>query len=517
MNNPEGAETRTGGPSWSPCSTPTRCGSRRLGPRRRHWRNKTEDALNQARLVVRSGHAQGSERLARLLIVRNLRLPLAERQWDRVDQTLNDLERVTPDSPAPALFTSKPSPRRPSARHADLLKEPRKTSQPVGRLWTVLATSPYGGGQARSTGRPDEAERLGHASEDAAGPAGSVVDQAGRDAPAGVEHLQQGAGSFRGGAVPAPAGAGARVREGQRPRRPTASGHVSPRRTLDLNTLAVQFEGLSGLNGRGANPRQIRGLEGDDGVFWRSGNTAHAEKRLVRATAGRYRRPASCSKTSPPNATGPAYVALAELEVLDGDAGGRRDYLRAIVEASASVAQAVREAVQLLLYDRKRITQAALVFQKLRDDRTPISGDLLQLDADVAMGTRDAGAPLNWPRRPPRRSRSAELSLAQPGPGGGGPVPPSRSSNAPWPWPATTRGSGWPWSAISSIQRFPREGRVGDPRGRIPTPQRPGRALAQVREWIGAAALKNRRVAPETCRRVVPGGLRRPAPTTRPT
>ena len=369
--------------------------------------NKIEEALTQTRLFLRTGRAPwAGEYLARLLIFRNLRLPAAERRWDEVDQALVELERSSPDSRELPLLRAEALAGRSQFGPARVLLEKAREKQPDRvDIWIALANITAAGDKpAAGLAVLDEAgRRLGDRVELRLARADLLVRGGGEMVPAALEGLERGVEKFTAaeqsrlsrGLATSYIRAGA---DGQADRLWARLAEENPN---DLGLRCVQFERALQAKSEGVARKilgQIRAIEGEGGVFWRFGE-AILLTRQFRASPGDHRPLAEARRllnyiAGRRPTWSRVLIAQAEIDELDGDPEGAiQDYLRAVLELGERSPQAIRQAVQLL-YDRNRYTQAALVFQKLREDRTPISGELLQLDAEISMRTQDVGRAL---------------------------------------------------------------------------------------------------------------------------
>lgn len=103
---------------------------------------RIDEALSQYRQVTTIPGAPGGSRLlmVRVLVVRNLQLPVGERDWREVEQELGDLASAAPESVEVAILRAESLAAQRQLQQAQEFLESARDSQPDEvRLWTALA------------------------------------------------------------------------------------------------------------------------------------------------------------------------------------------------------------------------------------------------------------------------------------------------------------------------------------------------------------------------------------------
>ncbi len=149
---------------------------------------KIDQAIGEYKQVVKSEHAADETwiELARMLVMKNLRRPAEQRDWDEVDQALKRAAEHNPSSPQVPLLFAEVLVARDQLPEAERLLEQLRDRHPEQmEYWTVLANL------AERQGEWDKAEKLLNDAKHRARRQGGLAD---RSRPASRSALRSGCG-----------------------------------------------------------------------------------------------------------------------------------------------------------------------------------------------------------------------------------------------------------------------------------------------------------------------------------
>ncbi len=358
-----------------------------------------DEAIDEDRLALRMPGAAAGIRvdLARLLVVKNLRLPPAQRRWDEVGRALGELEAAMPKSADLAILRS------------EILAAQEKLDEAGDRLQKAVNDNPQD--VAPRVALATLAERRGRSGE-----ALAILEDARKqlgDRPelllALIRYWSARPTSSSSQALAKLVMTATNVKDESERRAllialadgldrideaktaATIRERLVAEQPDHLGVRLAQFEAAMRANDRTEASRilaEVRRIEGAEGTLWRYGKAQMliqadrkddddkglAEARALLAEALE-RRP------------GWSLATLAAAEVDDRRQeynGALRGYLRAIEDGNRNPG-AVRRAVQLL-YRAGRFDQAESVLRQVQQDG-PLSTELSHLAADVALQT----------------------------------------------------------------------------------------------------------------------------------
>ncbi len=347
--------------------------------------------------------------LARVLIVKNLTLPPAERNWQEVEETLNRAAPRMPESDeiprlrAQALVAQD---RLPEAEK--LLEQARAANPKQVELWIALAAlaDRKGDGQ-RAADLIDEAEKeLGDSVPLRLARAARLLRSGAEGAADSLRALADDAEQF-------PEPDRARLRRGlaslslsvgdpgqaEQLYRQVADAEPNDLRVrLVLLDLAVRARDIPGM---APILDELRRIEGE-GPFWHYGSARYfrllAEEGVNEAEfRNRAREHLARAEELRPGWSRLPLLA-AEIHHLEGDDDAAiRDYLRAI-ELGERGAQAVRGALNLM-YREQRYADADQLIRRLEQEEATFTGELGRMASDLSMRLDDADRALEIARR----------------------------------------------------------------------------------------------------------------------
>ncbi len=363
---------------------------------------KTEEALE---VYGKLAAKMPSVRLvvARLLILKNLRLPRARQDWRQVDQALDEAARVTPEAVEIHVLRAEAlAARGEYERGAALLRDAQARHARELALWVSLA------GLAERQNRWDEAQ--------------AVLDEAERHGgdTVGLRVARSRHWAGRGGAAARPALAKLAegvekfsvhdqrkllhavaedfARLGETGAAGRLWGRLAEQQPNDLTVKLRLFDLALQAKDEAALTRlveDIRRVEGADGTLWRYGKVClliWQARRGAKETLDEARDLlALITARRPAWPRGP--VCEGEISELKGDAQAAvRAYQRA-VELGERNPLVIRRAVQLL-FEHRRFLEADQLIQKL-PEQAVLSADLRRLTAEISLRMNDYGRALS--------------------------------------------------------------------------------------------------------------------------
>lgn len=348
--------------------------------------------------------ASGWPLLGRLLILQNLRLPAAQRRWERVDATLDQADKALPDSPLVVILRAEAAVGRGKTDEArKALEAAREKSPKEIDYWVALAElNDRGGARARTDALLDEADKkLGDRVELRLARA-RHLGSGGKDTPVGeLMRLADGAEHF-------PPDQRGRLFAGLADIL-SATGHVPESLSLwkraaglepkSLGVRLVVFDlalraGDDALMGETLDA--IRQIEGPDGPLTRYNE---ARRLLASAPKGDKARAAEARAILAEVANKrPGWsrvpLAVAQSYELEGSPAKAIDHYRKAIDLGERQLPVVRQLVEMLV-ERGRYVDADQVIRQL-PAQTPVFADLQRLAAEVSLQTNDAGRALEY-------------------------------------------------------------------------------------------------------------------------
>jgi tetratricopeptide (TPR) repeat protein len=356
---------------------------------------RIDEALDEYRLLIPRAPAARIV-VARLLYVRNLRLPLAERRWDQVEQLLHEAAQATPPSvQVPVLRAEVLVARGKPAEARQMLEAACDKESNAVELWTALAGLAERQGEADKGIRllDEAARRLGASVELCTAQARYWARRRGTEARKALARLEQDLGKFT-------------VDERERLLRELGDAYyvigdlagaerlwrrLAEQEPDQLHIRLLLFDLALRPGNEAALERilsEIRSIEGEEGPFWRYGEAARLillarrgdkEKRLGEAR----QRLAEVAAQRPAWARVP--LLEAGLEELDGNLERAVESYQRAIELGNRQPGIIRRVVQLL-FERRRYAEAEQIIRKLLEqEHTPVSGDLGRLAAEIAL------------------------------------------------------------------------------------------------------------------------------------
>lgn len=335
--------------------------------------------------------------LARLKILRNLRLNVAERNWEDVERILVEASKHLPDSTKIPILRAEMLVARGRADDAEKhLLAAIQEDEEQAELWTTLiALVTQQGDQAKAARILNDArEKIGdHAALRLAEARLAVLSQ-GDDVSKRLAELSQASSEFtasenlllhRGIANLA-------LSIGDFDLAESLSRQVASREPNNLSIRLLLFDlALRGDRFAAAEDtlNEIERIEGQ-GPLWqygeavrltiegRSGNSDALEAALKHLAQARMARPA-WSRIP---------LLMAEIaEIRNDDAGAVRGYMQAI-ELGERNPRAINRVVRLL-YEQRQYVEADRVIRRLEEQRSPFSGDMVRMAANISLRLDD--------------------------------------------------------------------------------------------------------------------------------
>lgn len=366
--------------------------------------NRLDEALVQYRLVLPREPRAGLN-IAQIEIARTLRQPEPQRDWTAVDQTLDDLERTTPDSAELAILRAETL-----VARKDLKAARTRLRQALDRhpdqivLWTALAnlTERDQGGKAALEVLDDAGKRLGDRLELRLARSNFWARQGGPDAPSALAALEKNIEAFTSDQrdrLERELGA-AYTRVGQADDARRLWSELADRQPGDLNIRLLLFNlAMTRADADEATRRldQIRAIEGDNGVFWRFGQARLLIEQVRKDPTNRKALTEARDLLARVAEQRPTWawvvLAQAELAELDGRTEAAiQSYTHAVLDLGDRTPSALKRLLELL-HQHQRHEQALALVQQLRKEG-PISTGLQNLAADLAYQTHDYGQAL---------------------------------------------------------------------------------------------------------------------------
>ncbi|MEO6809104.1 MAG: tetratricopeptide repeat protein, partial [Isosphaeraceae bacterium] len=371
--------------------------------------NRLDEALEQYRLILPRDPRAGLN-IAQIEIVRTLKRPESQRNWTAVDQIMTDLEQATPDSADLAILRAETLVARKDLKAARTqLRTALERHPDQINLWTALAnlTEREQDGQAALKVLDDAGKRLGDHLELRLARSNFWARQGGPDAPSALAALEKDVEAFtdeQRDRLWRELGA-AYSRVGKADDAQRLWSELANRRPGDLNIRILLFNlAMTRADAAGASRMldQVRGIEGENGVFWRFGRSRLLIERVRKdpkdhaALTEARTLLAKAAEQRPTWAWVP--LALADLADLTGhDEAAIQSYTRAVLDLGDRTPSALKRLLELL-HQHKRHEQALALVQQLRKEG-PISTGLQNLAADLAYQTRDYGQALELARQ----------------------------------------------------------------------------------------------------------------------
>ncbi|WP_165066903.1 tetratricopeptide repeat protein [Paludisphaera rhizosphaerae] len=369
--------------------------------------DRIDEALTEyERILPRAPEARSI--MARLAIVRNLRLAPEKRNWGDVDRLIDGLGTAPTIVAKGALLRAEVAlARGEAARARELLVAAKESHPDEAELWTTLADL------TGRQNRPDEAlelldearRRFGDTVEIRLATARSWALRSGPEAREALARLADGVDRFGEEAGTLLAGlASVHLQAGDTAAARRLWTEVARRRSYDLGSRLILFDLATrdrDAAAMGGLIDELRRIEGDGGVHWRLAEAlrliALVETHQDEAESTlRARTLLAEVAVVRPNWSGAA-LAQARLDELRGDADlAAKGYLKAI-ELGDRRPDSIRRAVQLLM-SRQRYVEAAQLLQQAQG-QTPLSGDLQRLAADVALRGHEDRRALDMARK----------------------------------------------------------------------------------------------------------------------
>jgi tetratricopeptide (TPR) repeat protein len=364
----------------------------------------------QKLLSLAKAPAQAKLNLARLLVLKTVNLPVAQRRWNEVEQILDGLELTAPEL-ASAVVTTRVEILAASdqlGRAQELLEKARDQHPDQVELWTTLAVVSERQRKAQEAlSILDQAQqRLNDRVELRLARAAYWQRRGGPEAATALTALEKGTEQLR------PAGrrqlldglATLHLRSGDGQAAQRLWTQLVKEEPDNLNVRLNLFE--LALQNRDASTidqllSEIRRIEGEDGILWRLARVQLLIEQ-VRARPGDVQALTEARALMVPVAARrPMWseVALAEAQIddlLGIQTSALKNYLRAIDLGNQSWL-AVRRAIRLLI-DRGRFEQADQVMRKL-DDKAPLTSELQRLAAGISARTHDFQRTLELTRK----------------------------------------------------------------------------------------------------------------------
>jgi tetratricopeptide (TPR) repeat protein len=335
--------------------------------------------------------------VARLLLVRNLALPAAQREWKEIHQLLDEAEKAKPDHPEVTILRAEvlaASGKAVSARElltAAQVKHPQQVE-----FWIALAALAERQGQPRrALSLLNEAVRqLGDRPELRLAQARYWLKRGGKEAGPALTRLETGLDSFPEAARhPLLRGlAEAHARTGNAKKAAQLWARLAAELPLDLGIKLTLFDLALQTGDEAGVQRALTDMETIEGANGALVRCARATLLIEQGRKGD-KQALEQAQTLISQVAGqrPSWprVPLMEAEVheLRGDSGSAiKSYQRA-VELGERSPEVIRRAAQLL-YERRRYAEADELIQKL-PDHAPLSGDLQRLAAELSVRRHD--------------------------------------------------------------------------------------------------------------------------------
>jgi tetratricopeptide (TPR) repeat protein len=381
-------------PGWAPATRGRAAALAAMG--------KIDEAVEEYRKIPDS--PEGRLALARLLILRNLRLSPERRQWEEVDKLLPATAPGKTEAVAAIILRAEALAARSRQPEAlDLLRRAQRQHPRAVDLWTALA------GLAENSEKPaaaldilDEAGRvLGDGVELQLARLRYWLRRPAPEARKALAQLQQNVDrlpkkdrpTFQEALAEGYSRVGA-PRAAQQLWARLAQDHPKDLKSRQaLFYLALDTGDLSALE---RWCKEIQTIEGNQGTWWRY---AHACRKVWQArqekTPAIKRALLAEARTllAPVAVRRPGWVrvplSLAEMDELEDNPGGAiKHYLRAVMELGVRDPGVIQRVVQLL-YDRRRYVEADAVIEKLQEQTPRLNGDLQRLVAEVSLRNED--------------------------------------------------------------------------------------------------------------------------------
>jgi tetratricopeptide (TPR) repeat protein len=379
-------------PSWLPASLGAASALVSMG--------RLDDAIEAYRKIIPQAPGARLE-VVRLLIIRNLRLPEAQRRWEEIDYILDKAANAAPELPdVPILQAESMWAQDKKFKKEQVLEhltKARDKSPKQVQLWVALAEL---NDRLEKTGAAltvlDEAQKqLGDKVELRLARANYWAKREGAAAKEALAKLETNMGSFSDKelAMLLRGLASAYRRFGDLPKAIECWTRVVDKHKNDLDARLALFDLALEAGNEEAMKRwveEIHDIEGDDGTLWRYGRACQliwqakktknlelleqARGLLVEVAA---RRPAW------------SRIALCQARIDDlrqQDSSAIKNYLQAI-ELGERAPEVIRRTAQLL-YQKQRISEADDVLQKL-PEQSMLSGDLQRLAAQISLEKQD--------------------------------------------------------------------------------------------------------------------------------
>jgi len=386
-------------PSWLPASLGAASALVSMG--------RLDDAIEAYRKIIPQASGARLE-VVRLLVIRNLRLPEAQRRWEEIDRFLDEAIKVAPDLPdAPILRAESLWAQNKKDEALELLTKARDKSPKQVQLWVALAEL---NDRLEKTGAAltvlDEAQKqLGDKVELRLARANYWAKREGARAKGALAELEKNVNKlsdkdllvlYRGLAS-------AYRRFGDLPKAIECWTRVVDKHKNDLDARLVLFDlALEAGNEEAMNKwvEEIKRIEGDEGTLWRYGKACQLIWQ-AKKTKNQELLEQARSELVPVAARRPAWsrVALCQARIDDlrqQDSSAIKNYLQAI-ELGERDPEVIRRTAQLL-YQKQRISEADDVLQKL-PEQSMLSGDLQRLAAQISLEKQDFGRALALAQR----------------------------------------------------------------------------------------------------------------------
>jgi tetratricopeptide (TPR) repeat protein len=345
--------------------------------------------------------------LARLLLLRNARLPKDQRQWEEVEGLLREAAAAEPDRAEVAVLRAEALALKgdvPAARALLVAERDRRPGEVP--LWTALAglEERYGNPEAALALLGRAEKQLGERVELRLARAAYLARRGDEGRPA-LARLAEGIERFAADdqAKLLRGLAEATARAGDAPAAERLWAQLAGRRPNDLGVRLVLFDAaLQAGDDTGMQRvlKEVARIEGPEGTLSSYGEAC----RLIRLARGGKKEvlPQARALLTRLAARRPAWsrvpVCEAEIDELRGDhQAAIRNYQRAVNELGDQNPATIRRLVQLL-YDSRRYVEAGQVLRQLPEEAS-LSGDWQRLSAAVCFETNDLDRAISLARK----------------------------------------------------------------------------------------------------------------------
>jgi cellulose synthase operon protein C len=339
---------------------------------------RSDEAVVEYRALLPEEPAAGTT-LARLLVLRNMRLEPRKQDWKQVDDALDQALRANPRSIEVTIVRAQALAAQNKPDQAQALLDQACRAQPKEiDLWLALAST------AELRGNIEESYQILRAAEERLGDRVELRlarahywtrsgSPAGLDARAALAQIEENVDRFS---------AGERVRlftrlgeiyrqagnDKEARRLWTRAAALRPRDMLVRLALFDLLLETGDEEGMQALVEDIRRLEGGDGTLWRYARASAiiAAARKGKAADLRLARKLLTEVTAARTTWTPSLRGLAALDELEGNSTEALHRLEHAVELGDRDLTALRHALQLM-YERRQYDEAARLLQKLED------------------------------------------------------------------------------------------------------------------------------------------------------